>query len=367
MDRPPSLARRLKRAAFQALLSVLPLRLRVALTRRFFPQLRRYLPHGREIAVDGYLGKYRVALDMTYPIEREMLVDWYEPDAVAVIDALVNPGDTCIDIGANVGALTMALARRVGATGRVYAFEPGPLTYPRLARTVSLNPSIRDYVEPLQLGVADRPGTLYWNEEPGNPGNATLLESSGAPVQVVTIDDYFAPRSLQRLRFVKIDVEGMEYEVLAGGRATWLAHRPIIYFETLADFESTRGLPLFERIEEFLRGMGYALFRVAEDRRLRAVTAATVTMHTLAVAIITVDTGLVHIASARPARRRALPAAGGARSGALAAARRAVSRATVVYRRQAQRDWRLACRGGGGRAPARADWIGRVTSGVPGR
>lgn len=278
-----SRTRRFKRAAFHALLGVLPLRLRVALTRRLFPQLRRYLPHGREIAVDGYLGEYRVVLDMTYPIEREMLVDWYEPDAIAVIDSLVTPGDTCIDIGANVGALTMALARRVGATGKVYAFEPGPLTYPRLARNVDLNPSMREYVEPLQLGVADKPGTLYWNEEPGNPGNATLLESSGAPVSVVTVDEYFATRSLERLRFVKIDVEGMEYEVLAGGRATWLRHRPIIYFETLREFESTRGAPLFERIEELLRGMGYVLFRVDEDRRLRAVTAASVTMYTLAV------------------------------------------------------------------------------------
>ena len=255
----------------------------MTLTKRLFPQLRRYLPYGHEITIDDYLGELRVVLDMTYPIEREMLVNWYEPDAIAVIGALVGDGDVCLDIGANVGALTLAMARCVGPAGKVYAFEPGPLTYPRLARNVELNPSIRGRVAPLQLGVADRAGTLYWNEEPDNRGNATLLQGSGAPVDVVSIDDFFADKLLRQLSFVKIDVEGMEYEVLRGGRSTWLAHRPLIYFETLRDFESARGLPLFEQIEAFLHDLGYSLFRVDEGRRLRTVTASTVEMYTLAV------------------------------------------------------------------------------------
>jgi FkbM family methyltransferase len=241
---------------------------------------------------------------MTYPIEREMLVNWYEPDAVAVIDAVVREGDTCLDIGANVGALTLAMAGRVGAAGKVYAFEPGPLTYPRLARNVALNPSIRDRVIALQLGVADKPGTLYWNEEPDNRGNATLLRPSGAPVQVVSIDGHFATEPLRRLTFVKIDVEGMEYEVLAGGRATWLAHRPVIYLETLRDFESTRGFPVLKRVEALLREIGYALFRVDEDRRLRAVSAATVAMYTLAVPLERTDLGDGARLPGAPARPR---------------------------------------------------------------
>jgi FkbM family methyltransferase len=303
--RPPSPRRRAKQAAFRALLSVLPLRLRVSLTKRLFPQLRRYLPYGREITIDDYLGELRVVLDMTYPIEREMLVDWYEPDAIAVISALVGEGDICLDIGANVGALTLAMARVVGPRGKVYAFEPGPLTFPRLARNIELNPSIRGRVVALQVGVADKPGTLYWNEEADNRGNATLLRASGTPVQVVSIDGFFADKPLRELRFVKIDVEGMELEVLRGGRSTWLAHRPLIYLETLRDFESARGLPLFQQIETFLRGMGYALFRVDEDRRLRPVTAATVDMYTLAVPATRaelVNGGRLPGATARPRR-----------------------------------------------------------------
>jgi FkbM family methyltransferase len=304
----PTALRRLKHAAYRAMLGAVPFGLRVAATRRLFPQLRRYLPGGREIEVDGYLGRFRVTLDMTYPIEREMLVDWYEPDAIAVIDALVREGDTCLDVGANVGALTLAMAKRVGPTGKVFAFEPGPLTYRRLARNVALNPSISSRVVPVRLGVGDRPGTLYWNEQADNRGNATLLEPAGTPVQVVTVDDYFATEPLKRLRFVKIDVEGMEYEVLLGGRATWLAHRPAIYLETFRHYEAARGAPIVERLETLLRDLGYRLFRITDDRRLESVSAATAAMYTLAVP--TTDSELVdgaRLPGASPRPRRPTP------------------------------------------------------------
>jgi FkbM family methyltransferase len=282
-QREPNRLRRIKRRVFRALVGALPIRLSAGFTRRFAPKLRRYLPGGHELVVDDYLGEFRVAVDMTYPVEREMFVNWYEPDAVALIDSLVGDGDVCLDIGANVGALTIAIARRVGPTGHVYAFEPGTVTYPRLVRNLEMNPSIGRRVVPLRLGVSDQPGTLYWNEEAHNRGNATLYESSGTPVPVVTIDGHFAGQPLQRLDFVKIDVEGMEYEVLSGARRTLLAHRPVIYLETLPHFASIRGFPVRERIEELLRELGYALYGVREQGRLTAVTASNMSAYTLAV------------------------------------------------------------------------------------
>jgi FkbM family methyltransferase len=261
----------------------LPIGLTAGFTRRFAPRLRRYLPGGRELIVDDYLGEFRVAVDMTYPVEREMLVSWYEPDAVAVIDSLVQEGDVCLDLGANVGALTMAIARRVGQSGKVYAFEPGPVTYPRLVHNLEMNPSIRQRVVPLQLGVADRAGVLYWQEEEDNRGNASLLGMTGTRVDVVSVDEHFDRTALARLDFVKIDVEGMEHEVLVGGRRTLERHRPVIYLETLREFNSTRGFDVGERIEQTLRGMGYSLYRVRPNGRLDAVTAASMAAYTLAV------------------------------------------------------------------------------------
>jgi FkbM family methyltransferase len=281
---------------FRALLELLPFAAKVALAKRLFPNLGRYLPPGREVAVDDYLGEFRAVVDTTYPVEIGMLIDKYEPDTLRVIDALVVEGDVCLDIGANVGAVTMAMARRVGARGKVYAFEPGPAPYARLVRNIALNPSIRESVVALQLGVSSGPGTLYWNpDEHDNPANATLLAAAGTPTNVVSIDAFAAENGLRRVDFVKIDVEGMEYEVLRGGRATWLAHQPVFYLETERRFEVIRGFPALERIETLLGEMGYRLYRIDKRGRLEAVTAATMAASTLAAPAIhhTVTAGAV--------------------------------------------------------------------------
>jgi FkbM family methyltransferase len=279
----PSPARRLKRRVFRALLRPVPFGLKVWIAKRLFPNLGAYLPPGHERLVEDYLGEFRAVANSSYPTERGLLIGRYEPVTLTVIDSLVRDGDVCFDIGANVGALTMPMARRVGPRGKVYAFEPGPPAYARLQRNLSLNPSIHERVVPVQVGVADSPGAMYWTSgENDNTADGTLGSSGGVRVEVVSIDAFAAAASVPRVDFAKIDVEGMEYEVLLGGRATWLAHHPILYLETEKRFEAVRGFPLLARIEAFLRELGYTLYRVDTDRRLTAVTAPTMGGNTLA-------------------------------------------------------------------------------------
>lgn len=284
MAGPPSRFRRAQRALYRAALAPVPFGVKLFIARRLAPNLFRYLPAGREVTEHTYLGRYTVVLDPQYPIEARMLVSKWEPTTVALIRALVPDGGICLDVGANVGALTIAMAECVGPRGRVYAFEPGPLPHRRLVRNLTLNPVIADRVEALQVGVSDRPGTLDWSpDEHGNPANATMHGARGTPVSVVSIDHYFAEHPLTRLDFVKIDVEDMEYEVLAGGVGTWVAHGPVLYFESEDRAVATRDFSPFERIEALLRGIGYAMFRVEKDWRLRAVTARNMPGYTFAV------------------------------------------------------------------------------------
>jgi FkbM family methyltransferase len=262
----PSPARRLKRRVFRALLRPVPFGLKVWIAKRLFPNLAAYLPPGHERLVEDYLGEFRAVANSSYPTERGLLIGRYEPVTLTVIDSLVRDGDVCFDIGANVGALTMPMARRVGPQ-----------------RNLSLNPSIHERVVPVQVGVADSPGAMYWTSgENDNTADGTLGSSGGVRVEVVSIDAFAAAASVPRVDFAKIDVEGMEYEVLLGGRATWLAHHPILYLETEKRFEAVRGFPLLARIEAFLRELGYVLYRVDKDRRLTAVTAPTMGGNTLA-------------------------------------------------------------------------------------
>lgn len=239
------------------------------------------LPPGRTFVFRKYLGDLTIHTDTTYPIELEMLSGAYDPESQAIVSQFVKPRSCCLDIGANVGALTLAMAKQVGGDGKVYAFEPGLVTFRRLQRNLSLNPTFRETVLPLQLGLSDSPGRLFWNEDPNNRGNASLSASGGAPVEVTTVDDYFRDHPLERLDFVKIDVEGMEYEVLKGGVQTWQKFQPVLYFETMQAFERERKRPLFRPIEELLAGIGYSLFKPV-DGKLSRTTAADLANNTVA-------------------------------------------------------------------------------------
>ena len=87
---------------------------------------------------------------------------------------------------------------------------------------------------PERLGISDTKGKLFWNEDMGNRGNAHLRSIAGIEVPVTTLDEYFArQRPPGRISFMKVDVEGMEYEVLNGAVGLLAGDHPILYFETL--------------------------------------------------------------------------------------------------------------------------------------
>jgi FkbM family methyltransferase len=251
---------------------------------RHYPRLAEDLPQGKDFLFSRYLERYRVTIDPTYPIERAMLANGYEPELLRFVAEHVPVGGYCLDVGANVGAIALALADRVGPAGRVYAFEPGPFLFERLVRNVRHNPSLRRILTPVNLGLSDRHTTLFWNEDQINRGNASLYQPTGTRVPVVPLDDFLADQPLPRLDFVKIDVEGMEYEVFRGGLETLRKHRPILYFETLRAFETFRGLPLFSRIEELLTGIGYVLYKPGGAGELVPTTSADLGPNTVALA-----------------------------------------------------------------------------------
>src|SRR5581483_3209222 len=144
----------------------------------------------------------------------------------------VTRGSNCIDVGANVGPVTLALARQVGPTGRVLAIEPGPPYVARLRRNLQVNPRLKDRVVILQSGISETEGSLLWRPDPVHPFNAGLSHVHGTAVPgevrvpVTTLDTAIAQQKWDRVDFIKIDVEGMELEVLRGARGTLKALRP---------------------------------------------------------------------------------------------------------------------------------------------
>lgn len=148
-----------------------------------------------------------------------------QPTALLALGCL-HPGDIALDIGAHVGFFTILFRLAVGASGRVFAFEPLAETYRRLLGNVIKNGFTN--VLPLPLAVADQVGTADFHRDRSNDGGSSLLPHAGevvGPVQVTCLDQLFRDDLPARPRLLKIDVEGVEMSVLQGGEK-WIDRQP---------------------------------------------------------------------------------------------------------------------------------------------
>ncbi len=253
-------ARRRERLIYSAaqLGKFIPFGWRRALATRH-PRFGYLLAREREVIFDRYLGEYRVRIDVLRAIEREMLSNAYETPLRESLAPQIQSGGVVLDIGANVGALSLFFAQRVGPSGRVIAFEPGFPFFERLKGNLALNGPRLAHVEPHNLGLGEKEGQLFWQEDPSFPGNATLTLPTGTAVPVTTLDLFQSRHPIDRCDFIKIDVEGMELEVLRGAEAFVARFRPLIALEAIMEFEASCGKPIRREMEALLKRWGYRL------------------------------------------------------------------------------------------------------------
>jgi FkbM family methyltransferase len=142
----------------------------------------------------------------------------------------LTPGSTVLDIGANIGALTIPFAHLVGPTGCVVAFEPQRLCYQTLCANVALNSLTNVLAFQYALGFEGDSIRVPLTDpyQRNNFGGLALSPTeNGEIVTLVKLDEINAPKA----GLVKIDVEGMEPEVLKGGRGYITEHKPVLYLE----------------------------------------------------------------------------------------------------------------------------------------
>jgi FkbM family methyltransferase len=143
----------------------------------------------------------------------------WEPHVEAVISQCLSPGDTFIDIGANIGYFSLFATTLVGETGKVVAIEPSARIFERLSENVRLNPSAAT-VRMVQAAVADHAGILTLHAGPDdNSGMASLLRTEGLgseQVQARPLGSLLTDQELLSSRLIKIDVEGAEEMIIRG-------------------------------------------------------------------------------------------------------------------------------------------------------
>lgn len=206
-------------------------------------------------------GRVKWALDLHEAIDFTIyLFGMFERQTVRVCQRLVKPGDVVLDIGANIGAHTLHLARSVGPRGRVVAFEPTDFAFRKLMTNVGLNPELVPRICTEQIMLVEQPGVpmqdrLYssWPLTPSPELHAQhcgrLMETTGA--RAISLDEYLDRAKIEKVSLVKIDVDGPECGVLRGGKGTLQRNRPFIIMELAPYLFQEHGYSVEELLDLF--------------------------------------------------------------------------------------------------------------------
>ena len=143
----------------------------------------------------------------------------YEELEAKIMEEKIKVGNIVVDVGANIGLHTLNMAKIVGNTGQVFAFEPDPSNFEILEKNVKINNYQNIILE--QKAVGDKNGrtTLYQSDHPGMHRIFPQTKQAKGQVQVAltSLDKYFIDSNLaDKINFIKIDVEGLEFSVLKG-------------------------------------------------------------------------------------------------------------------------------------------------------
>jgi FkbM family methyltransferase len=189
----------------------------------------------------------------------------YEPATAAALRALLGPGDTFIDVGANVGYFSLLASRRVGGAGRVYAFEPVPATHADLLENLRLNHA--GNVSARSEALAEAPGEARFFVGPVDHRGTSSLRALDDASEVLTVrkarlDDLLPPGI--RVNVMKIDVEGAEYLALQGMRACLRRDRPDLIVEVTDSFLRGLGHSAAE-LHRYLGALGYRMYAIDHD------------------------------------------------------------------------------------------------------
>ena len=191
-------------------------------------------------------------------------------ELLELFERYVRPGDTVLDVGAQIGFYSVHLGEMVTASGRVYSFEPDPCALEYLR--ASLTASRMDWVRAEPFALSAREGKIDFNVSPVVGWSTAVSNSHLTGLQRICVPTFRLDalvengKILGKIRLAKIDVEGFELEVLCGMRRVLRKARPILIMEVnrpMLEFQGTTPLEVFE----FLTSFRYAIYKIQVNKR----------------------------------------------------------------------------------------------------
>jgi FkbM family methyltransferase len=179
----------------------------------------------------------------------------------------LRPGDVFLDIGANIGVYSLLAACRIAPTGIVHAFEPDPFTFDRLSANVELNGYSNVQLNQIALSDAREQRELLLSINGFSAYNSFTkplfdnIEMQKQIVECTTLDDYIRSNGIQKIDLIKIDVEGWEIHVIAGGHTLLSrADAPTLLVEFNDVLERNAGFSNNQLYDSLIK-LGYSIFR----------------------------------------------------------------------------------------------------------
>lgn len=190
----------------------------------------------------------------------------FEPNEFCLLDSLLEPGSTFVDVGANEGFYSLFAARRVAPHGRVFAFEPSPRERLRLERNIRIN-DLHD-VRVFSEGLAEAPGNAVLHiadrehsglNSLGEFGYSGVERVGNVEILLTTLDCLRKRGEIPRVDVLKMDVEGAEMRVLSGASETLRDDKPLVLMELLDSALRGQGSSSKE-VLDFIRTAGFRVF-----------------------------------------------------------------------------------------------------------
>lgn len=186
-----------------------------------------------------------------------------------VAQKLVIPGEYVIDAGANIGYVSLLLSRWVGPGGRVFSFEPVPRTFDLLQNNIRALKL--ENVKVFNFGVSNHSGHASMTIPDYATGGKNYYEAAitgqeGTPgsfdVELCAMDNVI-PQDEKRIAFIKIDVEGHEWNAIQGTKEIIRRHHPSLMIEVMGDPDEEGSNA--EKLFTYLAGEGYKVFIQEDD------------------------------------------------------------------------------------------------------
>lgn len=207
----------------------------------------------------------------------------YEQDTNLLLQRFIRPGMITVEAGAHIGSETLLMAAMVGAHGKVYAFEPNPVVKKRLDINIRFNRFEQRIISSgTALGESNGTVSFYVKEEHiPNQGLSSKYKFDEDVTQIEvtqqTLDDWFVSNGVERIDFLKMDVQGAEIDILKGGSEVITRFRPAIFAEAAPSTQSDSRQSL-EDLYDILSVYGYRVYHIGKNGELQPITKSSLTI-----------------------------------------------------------------------------------------